>query len=1009
MIKCDLNTDISNKKITAKGGYNKKPYFEINGGFVYWNIDANRWEFSTEKGGGTLISYLQTSNNLPIPLNGEKWISPSEESNGIVLSSDDCINYNICFFPGQEVYSKYTNSKTLNYFDLTPSCIVNGKLSYTFNNTHLIYFDSDDKKWNLVLISDNSNKIAYLDNEEYSLPIQNVSDTKNYKWVANDKSFSGITTLLKTGNDCPTYNVFENLCIRIDCDAPINLIFGGYDSSGNPFWVSGNEHSIRKVSNKWTFSSTTTQYKNYTIISDTTSLPPISGWKREGGTSKIIVTEGTCGEVSDFVVTKSDATCSDKTDGQIAVELICPNPDLTYEYSFDNGVTWSLSPIKGSLQANTYNVCVRSNTKSCKSVIINGGPTKESYTLEIVKGGTQFITKGNPVSSTELYTPFEIIVKNGTGTRINQLPPSVSITFSLLIEDEFTLYQQGAPTVGNLYKVENNGIDISPNRVNSTPVITQNTGQGCDSSETIVKYNETRTYPITISGNISLSGYVYNIQNNIIPTDPVCLNSNTLVDLTTIKFGNITKTCNCCDVTGGQSQEWLGCDQNCKEKLPTKTICCPVVITSTLQKTTDCTVDINLEYGNPKGCPTCTSLVIEKSTDGGKSWTNAATNLPCNTTVNLSLSLFKNTTDIRAYINCGDGARSVASDSKPLVPTSECAGTTPTDQTCKYCFSVEYKGNQFNTKFPIDIACKQPNSLFFDPGDIKDVCYNNSTKPSVDENLWTITSCQPSNACNNYITPTPTPVPTNTPRPTPTNTPTPTPTRTPRPTPTPSPLPTCEQKLQTLLVQLIFSNYNLLNTNPAITNPTMAQVFSAILNQVNAFDFDQSCCPDCQFNNGERVYVLSNFNTFLGFAAAKGLLVERCCSSIDGTTTGKDNFLDTLSLVTIDLNFSCPAPPTTSKFNFLTCLRASGGIYSQIPNPNQILSNGIIEHNRFQEASILCSIGQLIANIGTLTNGIIPSPTPAQLQSALNEILSEGLVIYCSGGKFVITNVENYI
>ncbi len=102
-----LNQTI-NEKITSFGVFNTRPYFIFSDYCLYW--EGSRWEFRTDLGSGTLISYLETTNDLPL---GENWVNLIGNNPAIIYSSLNCINTDICLGFDEttfETYLKYAEA-----------------------------------------------------------------------------------------------------------------------------------------------------------------------------------------------------------------------------------------------------------------------------------------------------------------------------------------------------------------------------------------------------------------------------------------------------------------------------------------------------------------------------------------------------------------------------------------------------------------------------------------------------------------------------------------------------------------------------------------------------------------------------------------------------------------------------------------------------------------------------------------------------------------------------------
>jgi len=325
-----------------------------------------------------------------------------------------------------------------------------------------------------------------------------------------------------------------DFCIVIDGDFAIHFNPNGI-VNGKQSWISddGTYFVIWDLLfNYWKI--TTTGLFIYQIVSNS-PYPPLSGWYTiGGGNGNLVSYEGNCSITNPlaFKVITNMPTC--ECDGSL---IFAPDGGTPpYQYSIDNGVTQSSSPIFSNLCSGTYTlVLTDSNSASTyNTIVLTNSQQPITYSVSIT-----------PVVTTITNTP--TLKTNQIVATVNVTPPlpsGVSITLKLNHSNVFsTAPATTASTITTNTVLTINGIPQgAPLSVvgNST---TQNTIPGCQNT-TIYKTtsNEIWNSVVVNSGSV------------------VALNTTTTVAKTLVNCAvgesfdsyNITTAsisgCSCCDV-----------------------------------------------------------------------------------------------------------------------------------------------------------------------------------------------------------------------------------------------------------------------------------------------------------------------------------------------------------------------------------------------------------------------------------------------------------------------------
>jgi hypothetical protein len=221
------------------------------------------------------------------------------------------------------------------------------------------------------------------------------------------------TTTTTTIKPLPTYgDICGSLTLRSsDPDIPntieqIQFEYSGY-TNGYPYWVSDDlAYTISWVTgntNQWLLSGSTPITGQ--IINNNPAIPPFAGWQVLGNAQIIdfTVTSGTCsGNTVEAIVTVNNILCNGK--GSIVIQGLGGTPP--YQYSIDNGVTYSPNPAFPNLGQGSYTVIIQdsNNVISTPQLVLVSAtqPPQYSITLTLNTSTNTFqITPSSNLPTTE--------------------------------------------------------------------------------------------------------------------------------------------------------------------------------------------------------------------------------------------------------------------------------------------------------------------------------------------------------------------------------------------------------------------------------------------------------------------------------------------------------------------------------------------------------------------------------------------------------------------------------
>lgn len=290
--------------------------------------------------------------------------------------------------------------------------------------------------------------------------------------------------------------VYPSLCVLISGTvpalSPIQFTYNGIVNS-RPVWSSGSYIMSWSVNNqRWQINGLSVN--GGTVVSTTTSLPPLTNWTVVGGTltpiPQVVVLEGTCPAYTPMTVRVTSENSNCGNDGSISVFVsggLAP-----YQYSINGGSTYTNSNIFNGLSENTYNVVVKDTTGTIiqRSVTISRSSTPTTYTLSVINTSVE-----NPSAN----------LKKATW-RVNVNPPipvGTTLNFILSIESIQEVNQPGSGITSSVSQVYNNGVLQTP--ISSITNTVQN-GRLLCSPNLVEKTTILQTYNITMTAGTVVDG-----------------------------------------------------------------------------------------------------------------------------------------------------------------------------------------------------------------------------------------------------------------------------------------------------------------------------------------------------------------------------------------------------------------------------------------------------------------------------------------------------------------------
>ena len=254
-----------------------------------------------------------------------------------------------------------------------------------------------------------------------------------------------------------------------------HFVYDSLDSNNKPIWVDeANPSSIISWDGtKWLLSPTKVYGNTMSSISQLTSLITYpNNWSGVGGSplNAIMMKSGGCGAVKKQLppVSINQPTCI--CDGSIIFNVTLDNPP--FNYSIDNGVTYSSSPIFTNLCDGIYTLSVLDSLGESytSSVTLNKPEQSVEYHISLLTTNTTPV-----INNTSTVNTYE--------TSVNITPPlpdGTTITFDIIHNNSF----YSSPTSGTsilttstlLYK---NSSEVSLSNTSDSTNHSINTAAGC--------------------------------------------------------------------------------------------------------------------------------------------------------------------------------------------------------------------------------------------------------------------------------------------------------------------------------------------------------------------------------------------------------------------------------------------------------------------------------------------------------------------------------------------------
>jgi hypothetical protein len=308
---------------------------------------------------------------------------------------------------------------------------------------------------------------------------------------------------------------FTNFSEAITVTTQHHFTQNGFDSNGNPIWVSDSDSSINI---KWNGTNWVVLGYNPLDIpitiksgSGVTANPP-EGWSIDGVSSRVfqvVYNINECSslyEKSSFPASINQPTCL--CDGSILFNPNLDNPPFTY--SINNGVTYSNSPIFSNLCSGIYSLSILDSL---------GNNFGKTITLDEPTFATTYTLSVNTIPSTQINNPTTISKTYETTIIVTpELPDGTTVYFDLIHNNSFysgPLSGTSILTTGtSLYK---NEISIPLSSTFNDDSTSINTSPGCQSN-IIYQYNTTESW-----NTLGLTN-----------TDTITITTSTRVDKTTL-------------------------------------------------------------------------------------------------------------------------------------------------------------------------------------------------------------------------------------------------------------------------------------------------------------------------------------------------------------------------------------------------------------------------------------------------------------------------------------------
>ena len=299
-------------------------------------------------------------------------------------------------------------------------------------------------------------------------------------------------------------------------------------TNGTQSWLSDNDlyfmYFNTGTTNQWVVSGSSVFGS---IINNNPTPPPLIGWQGLGDPSiiDITVTTGSCLSYKEITanITKNDLIC--ETKGSITIQGFGGAPP--YQYSINNGTTFSTLSTFSNLNAGSYIVIVKDSlgNQSTPSLVTLTQTNPENFVLTLTLDDNLNTFQIQPSNNLAVNQTITFSVEQYS--QLNYYP--VNITPAPTLDNVFTfnggLGDMGVPTITNSQPALNINCII--------PVLIQN--------QQVKVY----TKQLTISGGQTITGSYTDIINNL----PVglCRSANRTFNLYIVGKPTVNN-CECCDV-----------------------------------------------------------------------------------------------------------------------------------------------------------------------------------------------------------------------------------------------------------------------------------------------------------------------------------------------------------------------------------------------------------------------------------------------------------------------------
>lgn len=333
-------------------------------------------------------------------------------------------------------------------------------------------------------------------------------------YIYNEHCQNNTVTLI-----VPTVSQYSNFCLSVvkttrdwSQAITINFIYSSLDSNNKPIWLGDDfpQSTISWDGTKWLLSTTIYGNIMFSNTQLTSSITYPTNWFGTGGfpLQSITTNEGSCGNVRKQLppVSVNQPTCL--CDGSIIFNVTLDNPP--FNYSIDNGVTYSSSPIFTNLCSGIYSLLVVDSLLESYSSSVTLDKEQQSTTYSI---SLKTINTTPVNNNTSLVNTYETIVVVNPS-----LPDGTTITFDVIHNNSF----YSSPTSGTSILTTGTVLtkNSSPISINST--VTGNT----QSVNTITNCQKEYVY----QSNIDDVWSSLIISNN----DTITINTTSRVDKTTL-------------------------------------------------------------------------------------------------------------------------------------------------------------------------------------------------------------------------------------------------------------------------------------------------------------------------------------------------------------------------------------------------------------------------------------------------------------------------------------------